>query len=271
MTSTVSRYDLELKLAELKINGFVVFEDLIPVETIDRMYAAFLPLLENVRQRERDFSPVERGDIRTGQGRLQHPNRYTLNVPWMPPFAHPEVYENPVILEFLTQYWGTDNFDITCYHSNTPYPGSQYQHWHRDIGLLTPNIGLQICPHFGVKFPLVETAEENGSIEVFPGTQYLAHPELEGRYDDVMRRGDFATTRRLNLKKGSVWVQDPRTLHRGTPNRSTHPRPEVVLCYSRSWFAVNHLIEMTEAEFDKLSERGRKLLSRSRRNLHKSQ
>lgn len=265
MTSTLEKYDMDLKRAELKINGFVVFEDLISVETIDEMYAAFLPLLENVRQREREFSPVERGDIRTGQGRLQEENRYTLNVPWTPPFASPEIHENPVILEFLKQYWGSEDFYITCYHSNTPYPGSQYQRWHRDIGLLIPNIGLQICPHFGVKFPLVDTSEANGSIEVFPGTQYLAHPTLEGCYDNVMRCGDFSTTRRLNLKKGSVWVQDPRTLHRGTPNRSAQPRPELVLCYSRSWFFVNHLIEMTQEEFDKLSERGRKLLSRSRR------
>ena len=37
-------YDLDLKLAELKINGYVTFEDLIPVETIDRIREAFLPL-----------------------------------------------------------------------------------------------------------------------------------------------------------------------------------------------------------------------------------
>ena len=37
-------YDLDLKLAELKINGYVTFEDLIPVETVDRIREAFLPL-----------------------------------------------------------------------------------------------------------------------------------------------------------------------------------------------------------------------------------
>ena len=42
-------YDLDLKLAELKINGYVTFEDLIPVETIDRIREAFLPLLEEVK------------------------------------------------------------------------------------------------------------------------------------------------------------------------------------------------------------------------------
>ena len=47
--TTQPDYDLDLKLAELKINGYVTFEDLIPVETIDRIREAFLPLLEKVK------------------------------------------------------------------------------------------------------------------------------------------------------------------------------------------------------------------------------
>jgi ectoine hydroxylase-related dioxygenase (phytanoyl-CoA dioxygenase family) len=257
-------YDLNLKLAELKINGYVVFEGLIPVETIDRIYEAFLPLLAHVRDQEREFSPVERGSLRTGQGRLQHTNRYTLNVPWVFPFADPAVYEHPVILEFLSRYWGTDDYHITCYHSNNPYPGSEYQRWHRDIQLLTPHVGVQTCPHFGVKFPLVDTSEENGSIEVLPGTQYLADPALEPQYNDVLLRGDFPSACRLNMKKGTVWVQDPRTLHRGTPNRSDHPRPELVLCFSRAWYAIRHTLTVARADYEQLSERGKKLLSRCR-------
>ena len=41
-----AKYDLDLKLAELRINGYVLFEDLIPVEKIDRIREAFLPYLE---------------------------------------------------------------------------------------------------------------------------------------------------------------------------------------------------------------------------------
>lgn len=37
-----NQYDLDLKLAELRINGYVLFEDLIPVEKIDRIREAFL-------------------------------------------------------------------------------------------------------------------------------------------------------------------------------------------------------------------------------------
>ena len=81
-----------------------------------------------------------------------------------------------------------------------------------------------------------------------PCTQYGAHPEFQGRYDQVFEAGDFPNWRRLNLRKGTGWEQDPRAFHRGTPNRSDHPRPELVICYSLPWFA-EHGVTMTRAEY----------------------
>ena len=263
MSASYSEADLDLKVAELKINGYATFEALIPTDKIDQIRAAFMPMLEQLRARETAVQPTERGELKSGRGRQQFVNRYTMHVPWQLPFADPAIYEHPVLLSFFERYWGTDDFQLTCYHSNNPYPGSEYQPWHRDIALLTPGVGLQNCPHFGVKFPLVDTDEQNGSFEVLPGSQYLADPGLEGRYDEIVRQGHFPSTHRLNLKKGTLWIQDPRTLHRGTPNRAEHARAELVLCFSRAWFAVRHPLEMSRAEHERLSERGRKLLARS--------
>ena len=44
MTLTCADVDFDLKLAEFKINGYAVFEDMIPGENIDRIREAFLPL-----------------------------------------------------------------------------------------------------------------------------------------------------------------------------------------------------------------------------------
>ena len=260
MQNTQPKYDLDLKLAELKINGYVMFEDFIPGEKVDRIREAFMPLLEEVRRRS---DAAEAGDRRKGEGRLQNVNRYTVEVPWEPPFSDPDIYANPVLLEFLDRYWGDSDYLITLYSSNNPYPGSDYQRWHRDMPLIAPHEGLEVCPHFGVKFPLVDTYEENGSFEVIPCTQYLADPALEGRYDGIVEKGSFPK-HRLNMDKGTLWIQDPRPLHRGTPNRSDHPRPELVIAYSRPWFANSRFIEMTQAESDKLSERGKKMLQQAR-------
>ena len=188
MTPAGRDIDYDLKLAEYRINGYVVFEEVLPPATIERVHAAFLPLLNHVRERDTEETKAERGDVRTGQGRLQTTNRYTLTIPWVWPFADAEIYEHPVILEFLERYWGNEEFILTCYHSNTPCPGSDFQRWHRDTGLALeiPHVGLETCPILAAKFPLVDTCEENGTFELLPSTQYLADPDLETRYDDLL-------------------------------------------------------------------------------------
>ena len=267
MTLTCADVDFDLKLAEFKINGYTVFEDMIPGEKIDRIREAFLPLLAHIQERETEVSNVELGDPRIGQGRLQTTNRYTLTIPWVEPFADPDIYEHPVILEFLDRCWRPDSYVITCYHSNTPCEGSAFQHWHRDTGIAReiPHVGLETVPVVGVKFPLVGTSEENGSFEVLPSTQYLADPELEGRYDEILLKGHFPSAHRLNLKKGSMWIQDVRTLHRGTPNSTPDPRPELVVCYCRDWYAIARNVEMPQAAYEALSAKGQQLLSRYRK------
>ena len=104
MTTTLQDVDLDLKLAEFRINGYVLFEDMIPHEIIDRIAVAFMPLLEQVRERETELSNVENGDLESGLGRQQLKNRYTMTVPWRYPFTDPAVFEHPVILEFLDRY-----------------------------------------------------------------------------------------------------------------------------------------------------------------------
>ena len=86
----------------------MVFDNILSTERVDAMHAAFSTLLDNLRERDGDTKLVEdergvlvpepavaelgeHGDIRTGNGRLQQVNRYTCNVPWVQPFADPEV------------------------------------------------------------------------------------------------------------------------------------------------------------------------------------
>ena len=252
-------------LDELYINGFAVMEDAIPIPTIERIHAEFLPMLEHVRHREHELGHDERGDIRVGCGRLQHPNRYTMQWPWEGGLACPEIAENPTLLALLEAYWETDDFLVTCLHSNTPYPGSIHQNWHRDAKSMAAHVAMERVPHFGVKFPLVDTTVENGSFEVLPSTQLLADPQREHNYNDILESGSYPHRTRVNMKRGTLWVQDPRALHRGTPNRSDGPRPELVICYSLRRVAslMNRPFWVGAREFEELSERGRRLFERA--------
>jgi hypothetical protein len=205
----------------------------------------------------------------SGRGRADWPVRRSPRTPpcsrcWRR-LACPEIAENPTLLALLEAYWETDDFLVTCLHSNTPYPGSTHQNWHRDIKLMAPHVAMERVPHFGVKFPLVDTTVENGSFEVLPSTQFLADPHLEGDYNDIVESGTYPHRTRINMKRGTLWVQDPRALHRGTPNRSDAPRPELVICYSLRWAAplMTRPLWVGEREFEQLSERGRKLFERA--------
>ena len=178
--------DLDLRVAEYRINGFTVFENALPVELVDALHAAFMPLLEAVRARNsRELS----GDLATGRGRLGYPNRYTVDLPWQVPFSDPAIYEHPALLAFMDRYWGASDYQFTGYTSNNPYPDSTYQRWHRDMALTTPHIGIQTCDTVSAKIPLVDTFEENGSFEILPGTQYLADPSLQGQLQRRARGG----------------------------------------------------------------------------------
>ena len=86
---------------------------------------------------------------------------------------------------------------------------------------------------------------------------------MEDHYNEIVENGDFST-RRLNMKKGSLWIQDPRPIHRGTPNRSANPRPELVIAYSLPWFTPAQYVEMTRQDFDRLSGRGKAMLRQCR-------
>jgi ectoine hydroxylase-related dioxygenase (phytanoyl-CoA dioxygenase family) len=241
-------FNLRAKLAELKINGCVILPQVIDPAVVKAMRGAYHVLLENVQARDPgpQIKPgPETGDPKTGRGRYVGPNRFTVTIPWVLPFAVPEVYENPKVLAFMEAYWGTDDFRITNYHSNCPMPGSEPQPWHRDTRAVSdiPGVVLPNCFGLGLKFALVNTCESN-AVEVLPATHNLADPSLEGQYNELMTQEDGVTTheafatRRLHMNVGDCWLQDLRVLHRGTANTSGAPRPELVLNYTRNYWSV---------------------------------
>ena len=229
-------FDIDRLIQEWRINGFVVFEEFIPLETVDRIHQAWVPIRNS-------------GVEQQGQSGNRGGYRYNVRVPFESPFVDEEIFEHPVLVDFLERVLGSD-YVWSHFDSNIPLPGADYQHWHRDCQLLFPNL---MTPAFqvGVKLPLVDTHEGNGSFEVIPCTQYIADEDLQSELDDVLGSGVNHRAQyhpiRVNLKKGSLWVQDGRAYHRGTPNWSDHPRDELCIAFCRSWFFNNWLHEYTES------------------------
>ena len=258
---TAIQYDIDQHLEEWKINGFTIFEDLIPLTTIDRIREAWVPYRDGeIKKRDPDL--IEK--------------RYNFSVPFKKPFVEPEIFEHPAVVQFLEKALGPD-YVWDEFDSNTPFPGVDYQEWHRDTPLLFSDL-MTPAYNIGVKFPLVDTFEDNGSFEVIPSTQYLAdsalcEKEINGRknkwFDNVFGSGAEHIGRyypvRLNLKKGSLWMQDGRAFHRGTPNVSDHTRDELCMSFNRPWFNNHRQQEEMKTDFpqdlwDSLSDHARHVL-----------
>jgi ectoine hydroxylase-related dioxygenase (phytanoyl-CoA dioxygenase family) len=222
---------------EIRMNGYVLLENMLPDEKVQAMLAAFDPLL----QAKRDADPPNRGV-----------NRFQMHLPFEMPFADPLLYANPIVMAIIENLFGKDHI-LTYFASDTPFPGSDYQKVHLDCRLPFPE-GPFGAPVYSVVLntPLVDFTEDNGPLEIWPGGSHLiAEPK------DLERMAAKMPSVRLLPKTGSILLRDARMWHRGTPSHGTRSRPNVALVYSRGWFRFeNHpvRIKVPRATYDSLPE-----------------
>lgn len=229
---------VRFRVDQIRLNGYTVIEDLIPLSLISEMRDRFDVLLEQKIQAETS----NRGA-----------NRYQMYLPFEAPFADPAVYENPVVMAILEGLMGKD---IVCTYlaSDTPLPGSDYQRVHSDTRLLFPETTLSL-PTYGavLNIPLVDVTEENGPLELWPGGTHLM-PGLM----DLAALAPQMTSVRLTMRAGSVLLRDLRAWHRGTPNRGARSRPNVALVYTRHWYRFEQRpIQIPRAAYEALSDRAK--------------
>ena len=224
-------------------DGFCVLPEHFSRQKLDRWRQSFLPLLERHIARE---------------GHLQNrgPARYYVTLPFIHPFADASIYEDDDVLAIVEQLVGADA--VLCQlATDTPLLGSTTQEIHRDALPLFPETGQETPPYqLAVNFPLVDVTIENGPFEVARRTHMMSKDE--GLHQ--IQRGEV-TLEPMTMKLGDVMIRDVRGLHRGTPNRTSEPRPMVVLGYSRRWlFRPEVSIQIPRSTFEGLSDRARQLL-----------
>jgi hypothetical protein len=224
-------------------DGFCILRDHFSAATLDAWREAFTPLLEAHIERE-------------GHLRNRGPARYYVTLPFMPPFADPQIYEDEDVLAVCQRLVGEDM--VMCQlASDTPLNGSAYQDVHRDALPLFPETGRETPPfQLAVNFPLVDVVPENGPFEVARGTHRMSKSEGMRQIEEGRIKLEP-----ILMRAGDVMVRDVRGLHRGTPNGTDTPRPMVVIGYSRRWlFRPEVSIRIPRAAVGNLSGRARQLL-----------
>ncbi|HEY0524317.1 MAG TPA: phytanoyl-CoA dioxygenase family protein [Stellaceae bacterium] len=224
-------------------DGHVLLPDHLPADKLRAWNEAFEPLL--ARHIDREGRLQNRGQV-----------RYYVTLPFVPPFADPEIFENDDILALVERLVGRD--PVMCQlATDTPLLGSDYQDVHRDTPPLFPETGAETPPfQLAVNFPLCDVTPENGPTEIARGTHMMQRDEAMAK----IASGEIKLEP-FQMRLGDVMMRDVRHLHRGTPNRTDQPRPMVVIGYSRRWlFRPEVSIRVPRATFDGLSARARHLL-----------
>ena len=199
------------------------------------------------------------------------PNRWAIGLPFAAPFYHSLFFTDEIVNGICGRILG-DGMHVDYYGTDTPVIGSEYQKVHADIPLPFPEEPEHRHPPMtlSARFTFGAMTMDNGPFEVAPGTQHLPRAKTLAR----LEAGD-APLEQLLLNVGDLIVSDPRTPHRGTPNRSADPRPFAVIAYNRSYYfpepreppleANEHTSMLLESFYKSLSEGEQRLLRRLRR------
>ncbi len=232
------------KMAEaVKRDGHVILRNHFQKELIETWNENFLPLLhEHIESK----GPIKNRGT----------NRFYVTLPFEGMWNEPKIYEDPDVLAICEQLIGPDMMMCEL-ATDTPLYGSEYQDIHQDAPSLFSELHHETPPfQLALNFPLIDVTNENGPFEVARGTHMMTKEKglrklQNGRID----------IEPILLKAGDVMIRDARVLHRGTPNKTSTPRPMAVIGYSRKWLhrpEVN--IRIPKLEFAKLSETAKKLL-----------
>lgn len=224
-TGKFSATDLDQLATDLNRDGICILRGLLDRQLVEEWKVAFDALFQERQQQPGGVAP--RG---TARG--------YVTLPWVPPFANPQVFANPTILALLDRVFYQE-YKLVQLAADIPMQGSEYQEIHRDFRPLFTDQIVTPLYALAVNFSLVEVTAENGPFEMARGTHVM--PREEGL---VKVRAGEIPMEQFYLQLGDVMVRSPLALHRGTPNRTPQPRPMIVMGYVMHWLHT-HKVDLT--------------------------
>lgn len=206
----------------IRVDGYVVLENIVKHKNLDIL-----------RERmDADSQKLIKAEKWGGAGMLI--GHLQQGPPPFAPYIFKDIVANPYVIQVTKELLGAGVYN-NFYNGNTNCPGSGIQPLHRDgdhlwqnqkVAHPTAEVVVNISPQ--------DTMEENGSVELWPGS----HLDISGRQIDdeqEARQREIAPPIRGTAKKGSVLIRDMRLWHRGVPNHSDQPRHMIAMIHRIRW------------------------------------
>ncbi|RKU05527.1 hypothetical protein C6503_27035 [Candidatus Poribacteria bacterium] len=214
----------------IRVDGYVVLENVVSHEHLDilreRMDADSQILINSERW----------GGAGGLKGHLQQ------GPPPFAPYIFRDIVANPYVVQVTQELLGPGLYN-NFYNGNTNCPGSITQPLHRDGAHLwtdqevahpTTEVVVNISPQ--------DTTEENGSVELWPGSHLeVGEHGIEPEVEEARRK--ICPPIRGNAKKGSALIRDMRLWHRGVPNPSDEIRHMIAMIHRVHWLKSNRRLK----------------------------
>jgi ectoine hydroxylase-related dioxygenase (phytanoyl-CoA dioxygenase family) len=255
--SKLSPETVELAVNLIKVNGYVIFEEVLQRPQISELFNRYVEILDPYieEHREEILNPSDGFNDGTGHVRLF--------LPFIQPFCNEAIIAHPFVTDVVDRILGEDCV-VQYFATNTSMPGgTKYQPVHSDMRAIYGNRCHSNLPitNLVVNFPLVDTNEDNGPMEIWPGGTHLLPDNWYDRsaYSKAKLAEHMHSIKAL-MPAGSIMIRDDRMWHRGTPNHSDKHRPNVALIYTSAINAPRKgTIQIPQETYDQLSEKAKNL------------
>jgi len=209
--------DVEAIRQGLETEGIVVRRGAFPRGWVEQVRADIDVAFEEARSRE--GGAVGRG-----------PNRWYVEIHPEALSGFVELVDHPWVRTVCETVLGPD-YRIVEVGFDTPFPGATLQPWHRDFPSPPETREGGRLTSLAFNLTTVDTTDEMGPFEIAPGTQW--EPGGDFDHQQFPPRSEYERYEALAQRKypqvGDISARSALTIHRGTPNRSTVPRPVLVL------------------------------------------
>ncbi|UVI29168.1 phytanoyl-CoA dioxygenase family protein [Paenibacillus spongiae] len=253
---------VELAANLIQVNGHVIFEKVLPDELVKTLFDRYIEILEPYLEEHHDEVYNPKNGFNDGT------NHIRLYLPFEKPFIDESIIAHPFVMQMIDRLLGEDSV-MHYFATNTSLPGGQKcQPVHADTGSMFGTRCAMNLPisNLIVNFPLVDTTEDNGPMEIWPGGTHLLPDYWYGpkAYSKEKLAEHMHSIKGL-MPAGSIMIRDDRMWHRGTPNRSGTPRPNIAMIYAPADRAPMHAtIQIPEETYKQLSPRAQRLLRKEK-------
>lgn len=206
-------------------------------------------LREDIMQLFDEARAVPRGALPRG------PERWYVEVQPERIRGFVEIATHPWFVAVCDAVLGPD-YKIVEIGFDIPFPGAQDQPWHRDFAAPEATLRGRRLNSLAFNLTAVDTRPEHGPFEIALGTQW---DDISGAKDEMFpgrELWDRYVSRAVQKlpQRGDISARSALTIHRGTANQSSEPRPVLVVGVDApdATNAHHHDLQVTRAYLDSL-------------------